>query len=70
MIPEGGGVTLIEAEVPQSEMLRYATDLRSATQGRGSFTMEFDHYDPVPAHLVSRIVDQKEQDREKAEARA
>ena len=58
MAPQGDGNTLIEAEAPQAEMLRYATELRSQTQGRGSFTMEFDHYEEVPHHLVERIVDE------------
>jgi elongation factor G len=64
MTPMGGGITVIEAQVPQAEMLRYATELRSQTQGRGTFTITFDHYDQVPGHLVQRIVDAKE----KAEA--
>ena len=46
MTPQGDGTTIVEAEAPQAEMLRYATDLRSQTQGRGSFTISFDHYDP------------------------
>ena len=58
MTPNGDGETLIEVEVPQAEMLRYATDLRSQTQGVGSFTMEFDHYEEVPQHLVTRLVEQ------------
>ena len=66
MLPLGGGTTTIEAEIPQSEVLRYATDLRSQTQGRGSFKVQFDHYEEVPQHLVQRIVEQ----REEAEARA
>ncbi len=53
-----GGVSIVEAQAPLSEMLRYATDLRSFTQGRGTFTMEFSHYEPVPGHLVSKIVEQ------------
>lgn len=40
----GGGITVVEAEVPQSEMLRYAIDLKSITSGTGSFELEFDHY--------------------------
>jgi len=50
------GITVIEAEAPLAEMQRYATDLRSLTQGRGSYAMEFKRYDPVPAHLAQRIV--------------
>ena len=56
MVPQDDGITVVEAQVPQAEMLRYATDLRSQTQGRGTYTIEFDHYDEVPAHLVQRIV--------------
>ena len=65
MNPEGPN-TVIEASVPQSEMLRYATDLRSMTQGRGTYTMRVSHYDPVPAHLQARIIEEhkKEQDSE------
>jgi elongation factor G len=68
MTPKGDGTTEIEAEIPQAEMLRYATDLRSQTQGQGTFTTEFDHYDEVPGHLVPKIVEETE--RAKAEARS
>ena len=54
----GDGYTVIDAGVPQSEMLRYSTDLRSLTQGKGSFTIEFDHYEPVPAHLSQKIAEE------------
>ena len=40
---------------PAAEVQRYATDLRSITQGRGSFTTDFSHYQPVPAHLADQI---------------
>ena len=57
------GKTIINALVPLAEMQRYATNLRSLTQGRGVFTMELDHYEPLPAHLTQAIVDahQREQ---------
>jgi elongation factor G len=42
-------VNIIQAQVPLAEILRYAIDLKSMTQGRGSFTMEFSHYQEVPA---------------------
>ena len=58
MTPQGNSTTMIEGETPQAEMLRYATELRSMTQGQGGFTMEFDHYEEVPAHLVDRLVEQ------------
>jgi elongation factor G len=57
MTPQDG-YTTIDVEVPQAEMLRYSTDLRSLTQGRGSFTMEFDHYVAVPAHLTQKIAEE------------
>ena len=61
MAPQGDGTTVIEVEVPQAEMLRYATDLRSQTQGRGSFTIEFGRYEEVPAHLTQRIIEGKQE---------
>ena len=50
------GRTVISAIVPLAEMQRYSTDLRSLTQGRGIFSMEFDHYQEVPSHLMEEIV--------------
>ncbi len=55
MQPESEGSTLIEAFVPEAELLRYATDLRSITQGRGNYTTVFDHYQAVPQHIVEQI---------------
>ena len=63
-----GGYTTVEAQVPQGEMLRYATELRSMTQGRGIFTMKFSHYEEVPAHAQQKIVEERK--KELAEARA
>jgi elongation factor G len=48
--------TTIVAEVPGGEIQRYATDLRAMTQGRGTFTSAFERYQPVPHHLVDKIV--------------
>jgi elongation factor G len=53
--PEGKN-NVIEAQAPLSEMLRYATELRSITQGRGNFITEFSHYEEVPAHITQRII--------------
>ena len=47
----------IHAEVPLSEMFGYATDLRSMTQGRATYTMEFAKYSEVPANIAEQIVD-------------
>jgi len=51
-----GGTQIIKAQVPMAEMLNYQNDLISMTQGRASFTMEFDHYDYVPALQAEKIV--------------
>ncbi len=69
MVPNGDGTTSVQVEAPQSEMLTYATELRSQTQGQGSFTMEFDHFQQVPAHLVERVVQTTNELNEKAESR-
>ena len=61
----GPGKQRVRALVPQSEMTRYAIDLRSMTHGRGIFTMKFDHYEEVPSHLTEKII--AEQRREKDE---
>ncbi|MDY6851280.1 MAG: elongation factor G, partial [Thermodesulfobacteriota bacterium] len=51
-----GGRQVIQAHVPQVEILQYAPTLTSMTGGRGSFTIEFDHYEEVPAHLREKII--------------
>jgi elongation factor G len=60
------GNTIIIAHVPLAEMLRYATQLRSITGGRGYFSMELDHYDIVPSHIAGPIM---EAHRKEAEAK-
>ena len=67
MIPQGGE-TVIEAEVPQAELVRYATELRSLTQGRGSYTMEFDRYEGVPEHITQRVVEEARKAKEAVRA--
>jgi len=54
----GGGLTEVKAEVPMAEMLTYAPDLRSLTGGQGDYTMEFERYEEVPAHLAQKVVEQ------------
>jgi len=51
-----GDLQVIKAQVPISEMTRYSADMRSLTGGRGSFTMEFSHYEPVPARFAQDII--------------
>ena len=50
-----GGMTEVKAEVPMSEMLAYAPDLRSITGGQGEFTMEFARYEEIPSHLAQKV---------------
>ncbi len=53
-----GGMQTVEAEVPMAEMSSYAIDLRSMTQGRGSFTLEFSRYNEAPAAVQQKIIDE------------
>jgi elongation factor G len=62
------GMTEIKAEVPMSEMLTYAPDLRSITGGQGDYAMEFVRYEEVPAHLAAKIVADAKQDQEAVRA--
>jgi elongation factor G len=55
MTLRAGGYRAVRATVPLVEMFGYATDLRSLTQGRGTFTMEFDHYAPVSDQVMERL---------------
>lgn len=63
------GSTTIIAHVPMAEMLKYTTQIRSITGGRGYFTMEFDHYDTVPTHIATPIIEahKKEMEAKKEE---
>jgi elongation factor G len=63
-----GAMTEIKAEVPMAEMLAYAPDLRSITQGQGDYTLEFLRYEEVPGHLAQKVVAQAGEEREAAHA--
>jgi elongation factor G len=63
MNPADGNNT-IEAQAPLAEVLRYAIDLKSITQGKGTFSMEFSHYEEVPAHISQKIIDEHQAKRE------
>jgi elongation factor G len=62
-----GNYQVIQANVPMSEMLKYAPDLNSKTGGRGTFAMEFSHYEEVPAQMSEKIIAQAKKDKEKEE---
>ena len=53
------GIKVIDAHIPLAEMFGYATDLRSRTQGRGNYTMQFDHYAEVPKSVAEKIIGKK-----------
>jgi len=69
MTPEGDK-NVIEAQVPLAEVQRYAIDLRSLTQGRGTYTMQFSHYEEVPAHITQKIVQARQAEKEKEKEKA
>ena len=56
MEPRGAGVSVVNAQVPLGEMFGYTTDLRNSTRGRGSFSMEFERYMPVPQSIAEEII--------------
>jgi elongation factor G len=55
-VEQRGSAQVISAHVPLAEMFGYATDLRSRTQGRATYTMQFDSYQPVPESIAAEIV--------------
>ncbi len=69
MEPGGDGTSVVRAQVPMAEMLRYASDLRSITGGRGTFEIEFSHYDEVPAHIAERVIAEAKKQKEAVESR-
>jgi elongation factor G len=62
MTPQGGW-SVIEARAPLAEVQRYAIDMRSITQGKGTFQMELSHYEEVPAHITQRITAEEEKEK-------
>ena len=56
------GRSIVNAQVPLAEMQRYTTDLRSMTGGRGVFTMDFSHYEVVPAHIAQAVMDARQKE--------
>jgi elongation factor G len=56
------GHSIVTATVPLAEMQRYTTDLRSMTGGRGVFTMDFSHYEVVPAHIAQEVINARQKE--------
>ncbi len=69
MEPQGDGTTIVQAQVPQAELLRYASGLRSMTGGRGTFETAFSHYEEVPPHAAEKVVAGAKQQKAEATAR-
>jgi elongation factor G len=67
MTPDNG-FTIVEAEAPLAEVQDYANDMRALTQGRGSFEIEFSHYEEVPQHIAQKVIEQTQKEREAAGA--
>ena len=61
-----GAATIIKAQVPMAEMLTYEQQLTSTTGGRGSYNMEFSHYEEVPAHLHGKVIAEAKAERGEA----
>ncbi|MGA1868702.1 MAG: elongation factor G [bacterium] len=61
-----GNMQTVKAQIPMAEILKYAPELKSMTSGRGIFTMEFSHYEEVPAHLAEKIIAESKKKTEEA----
>ncbi len=62
--PVGTGRTLVRANVPEAEVVRYAIDLRSMTKGKGSFARHFSHYEELPPHMAAKVIEEAKAARE------
>jgi len=62
-----GNLQVIKAQAPQAEMYKYSNSLRSMTQGRGFFTMEFSHYEETPREAAQKVIDEAARAREAAQ---
>lgn len=64
MEPQEDGTQIIKAQVPLAEMYGYSIDLRSMTQGRGEFAMEYSHYEEVPANIAEKVIEEHKKEAE------
>ena len=55
---------VVDAQAPLADVIRYAIDLKSITQGKGTFSMEFSHYEEVPDHIAQKIISQRQVERQ------
>jgi elongation factor G len=55
---------IVKAQVPLAEMANYTNELRSITSGRGTYTMAFSHYEEVPNHIATKIIEERKRERE------
>ena len=62
----GDGLQVVSALVPQAELFTYATELRSLTHGRGTFSATLDHYDEVPQHEAEKVIESHRKELETA----
>lgn len=62
MEPSSKGFQKVVAEAPLAEMFKYATDLRSMTQARGEFVMNFERYDEMPSNLAEKVITEKNEE--------
>ncbi|MBM3707453.1 MAG: elongation factor G, partial [Actinobacteria bacterium] len=65
MTPESNKMQVIRATIPQSESFNYSVDLKSITQGRGTFSQKFSHYDELPSHLAQPLIEKKKEQKDK-----
>jgi elongation factor G len=59
--PVAGGRTLVKAEIPELELVRYSIELRSISQGTGSFARSYLRYEPLPSHLADKVTAEAKQ---------
>lgn len=64
MNPQGNGMQQVVAEVPEAEMFKYATDLRSITQARGAFTTKFERYEEAPPNVAEKVIAESKKEEE------
>ncbi|MFP4286483.1 MAG: elongation factor G [Candidatus Izemoplasmataceae bacterium] len=63
MEPLGGGLQIINAEIPEAEIVKYTIDLKAMTQGSGAFVREFARYEEVPSHLIDKIIEEHKKEK-------